>query len=109
VLTHLEFIRTKEGEMTCSGLQLIRYTTDERLNEIMQIHRDHGVYIANPHVFLVEDGKQGQVNPDVVATKMRFDPAGLLNPGKLKGWDVREQVMADVAAGKVSLATLPKF
>jgi FAD/FMN-containing dehydrogenase len=109
VLTHLEFIRTKEGEMTCSGLQLVRYTSDARLNEIMQIHRDHGVYIANPHVFLVEDGKQGQVNPDVVATKMRFDPAGLLNPGKLKGWEVRDQVMADVAAGKVSLATLPKF
>jgi FAD/FMN-containing dehydrogenase len=109
VHTHLEFIRTKEGEMTCSGLQLVRYTTDARLNEVMQIHRDQGVYIANPHVYLVEDGKQGQINPDVVATKMRFDPAGLLNPGKLKGWAVRDQVMADVAAGKVSLATLPKF
>ena len=24
-----------------------------------------------------------QVNPDVVATKMRFDPMGLLNPGKV--------------------------
>ena len=109
VLTHLEFIRTKEGEMTCSGLQLVRYRDDARLNEVMQIHRDHGVYIANPHVYLVEDGKQGQINPDVVATKMRFDPAGLLNPGKLKGWDVRDQVMADAAAGRVSLATLPSF
>ncbi|MGA1288788.1 MAG: FAD-binding oxidoreductase, partial [Rubrivivax sp.] len=86
VLVHLEFIRTKDGAMNCSGLQLVRYTTDERLNEIMQIHRDHGVYIANPHVYIVEDGKQGQVNPDVVATKMRFDPLGLLNPGKLRGW-----------------------
>ena len=109
VLVHLEFIRTKEGAMNCSGLQLIRYTTDERLNEIMQIHRDHGVYIANPHVYIVEDGKQGQVNPDVVATKMRFDPLGLLNPGKLRGWAMREQIMADAAAGKVRLATLPRF
>ena len=109
VHTHLEFIRTKEGEMTCSGLQLVRYTTEARLNEIMQIHRDHGVYIANPHVWRVEDGKQGQVNPDVVATKMRFDPAGLLNPGKLRGWDEREAVMADVAAGRVRLGTLPSF
>jgi FAD/FMN-containing dehydrogenase len=109
VLVHLEFIRTKEGAMNCSGLQLVRYTTDERLDGIMQIHRDAGVYIANPHVYIVEDGKQGQVNPDVVATKMRFDPLGLLNPGKLRGWDVREQVMADVAAGRVSLATLPRF
>jgi FAD/FMN-containing dehydrogenase len=107
--THLEFIRTKEGAMTCSGLQLVRYSTDARLNEVMQIHRDHGVYIANPHVYIVEDGKQGQVNPDVVATKMRFDPAGLLNPGKLRGWEQRESIMADVAAGRVSLSTLPSF
>jgi FAD/FMN-containing dehydrogenase len=77
VLVHLEFIRTKEGAMNCSGLQLVRYRSDERLNEIMQVHREHGVYIANPHVYVVEDGKQGQVNPDVVATKMRFDPQGL--------------------------------
>jgi len=109
VLVHLEFIRTKEGAMNCSGLQLVRYASDERLNEIMQIHRDAGVYIANPHVYIVEDGKQGQVNPDVVATKMRFDPAGLLNPGKLRGWEQRASIMADVAAGKVSLATLPRF
>jgi FAD/FMN-containing dehydrogenase len=109
VHVHLEFIRTKEGAMTCSGLQLVRFSTEERLDRIMQIHREHGVYIANPHVYIVEDGKQGEVNPDVVATKMRFDPAGLLNPGKLRGWEQREQIMADVAAGKVSLATLPRF
>lgn len=109
VLVHLEFIRTKEGAMNCSGLQLVRYRDDARLDEIMQIHRDAGVYIANPHVYRVEDGKQGQVNPDVVATKMRFDPAGLLNPGKLRGWELREQLMADAAAGRISLATLPRF
>jgi FAD/FMN-containing dehydrogenase len=109
VHTHLEFIRTKEGAMTCSGLQLVRYRSDQRLDEVMQIHREHGVYIANPHVFMVEDGKQGQVNPDVVATKLRFDPMGLLNPGKLRGWTERERVMADAAAGRLSLSTLPSF
>ena len=95
--------------MNCSGLQLVRFTTEARLNEIMQIHRDRGVYIANPHVYIVEDGKQGQINADVVATKLRFDPAGLLNPGKLRGWEQREQVMADAAAGRISLSTLPSF
>ncbi len=109
VMTHVEFIRNRDGAMTCSGLQLVRYRDDERLNEVMQLHRDHGVGIANPHVYVVEDGKQGQVNPDVVVTKMRFDPAGLLNPGKLRGWDQREQIMADVAAGKVVLAAQPRF
>jgi len=106
VLVHLEWIRTREGAMNCSGLQLVRYASDERLNEIMQIHRDAGVYIANPHVYIVEDGKQGQVNPEVVAAKLRFDPQGLLNPGKLRGWAQREQLQA---AGQLSLSTLPRF
>lgn len=50
MMMHLEFLRTKEGAHNCSGLQLIRYTTKTRLNEIMQIYRDHGMQINNPHV-----------------------------------------------------------
>lgn len=91
VMMHLEFLRTKEGAFNCSGLQLIRYTTEERLNAIMQIYRDHGVQINNPHVYIVEDGKQNQLDPAVVAIKHSFDPQGLLNPGKLRSWAQREQ------------------
>ena len=40
---------------------------------------------------------------------MRFDPLGLLNPGKLRGPDLREQIIADLAAGSVALATLLRF
>jgi hypothetical protein len=108
-LLHLEFIRLKEGLMTFSGLQIIRYTNAARLNAIMQLHRDNGVYIANPHVYHVEDGKQGEINPDVVTIKMRFDPQGLINPGKLRGWEYREQIAADAKAGKINISTLPKF
>jgi len=86
VMMHLEFLRTKEGAPNCSGLQLIRYTTEARLNEIMQIYRDHGVQINNPHVYIVEDGKQNNLDPAVVRMKHRFDPQGLLNPGKLRSW-----------------------
>ncbi|MEY8876319.1 MAG: FAD-binding oxidoreductase [Leptothrix sp. (in: b-proteobacteria)] len=122
LLVHLEFIRTREGQPTCSGLQMLRYTSDARLNEVMQIHRDHGVGIANPHVWRVEDGKQGAINAEVVATKARFDPQGLLNPGKLRGWDAREQLLSgasvdaalaasgqSAASGRPRLATLPTF
>jgi len=94
VLTHVEFLRLRDGTLTCNGLPIIRYTTDERLNEIMQIYRDHGVGIANPHVYVVEDGKQGQINPAVVMKKVAFDPHGLLNPGKLRGWEIRDQIIA---------------
>ena len=86
VMMHLEFLRTKEGAFNCSGLQLIRYTTEARLNEIMQIHRDHGVMINNPHVYILEDGKQGSLDPAVIDIKRRFDPHGLLNPGKMRSW-----------------------
>lgn len=87
VMMHLEFLRTKDGAFNCSGLQLIRYSTEARLNGIMQIYRDHGVQINNPHVYVVEDGKQNnQLDPGVVAMKRRLDPLGLLNPGKLRSW-----------------------
>lgn len=87
VLMHLEFLRTKEGDFNCSGLQIVRYSTEERLNEIMAIYREHGVQINNPHVYVVEDGKQNSLDPKVLEFKQRFDPLGLLNPGKLRVWD----------------------
>ena len=86
VLMHLEFLRGMDGACNCSGLQLIRYTSDERLDEIMQIHREHGVGINNPHVFVLEDGKHAGIDPKMLAMKRRFDPRGLLNPGKLRSW-----------------------
>ena len=56
----------------------------------MTIYRSHGVQINNPHVYIVEDGKQNNLDPAVVKMKERFDPMGLLNPGKLRSWASRE-------------------
>ena len=42
LIQHFEFTRYA-GLPTASGLAMIKYTTDERLNEIMEIHRRHGV------------------------------------------------------------------
>lgn len=111
LLLHLEFIRSREGQPTCSGLQMLHYSDDARLDAIMQIHRDHGVGIANPHVWRVEDGKQGAINAEIVATKARLDPQGLLNPGKLRGWDARQDLLARGLPDTTApvLATLPTF
>jgi len=92
VMMHLEFLRTKDGAFNCSGLQLIRYSSEARLDEIMQIYREHGVAINNPHAFILEDGKQGELNPAVVDLKRRFDPQGLLNPGKMRSWGAASQL-----------------
>src|SRR5258708_18231215 len=57
VLQHLEFIRFN-GRVTCSGLPVVRYQNADRLNEIIRLHEERGVYIANPHVFTVEDSSR---------------------------------------------------
>lgn len=87
VQMHAEFIRNLEGQLTCTALQIVKFSTEERLQEIMEIHRANGVRINDPHVFLVEDGKAGgALPPAAVAAKKRFDPHGLLNPGKVRAW-----------------------
>ncbi|MBC7391925.1 MAG: FAD-binding oxidoreductase [Variovorax sp.] len=89
VLMHVEFLRNLDGLIACSALQLVRFTNEERLDEIIRIHRERGVRINNPHTFIVEDGKAGgALPPEIIAMKNRFDPHGLLNPGKLRDWPV---------------------
>ncbi|MES2533624.1 MAG: FAD-binding oxidoreductase [Pseudomonadota bacterium] len=89
VMMHVEFLRGMDGLLSCSALQLVRFTTEERLNEIIRLHRENGVRINNPHTFIVEDGKAGgALPPEIIAMKKRFDPEGLLNPGKLRDWPV---------------------
>ena len=87
VLMHAEFIRDLDGHVTCTALQLVKFTTEERLQEIMDIYRGNGVRINDPHVFIVEDGKAGgTLSQAVLDAKKRFDPLGLLNPGKVRAW-----------------------
>jgi FAD/FMN-containing dehydrogenase len=86
VLQHLEFIRFN-GRVTCSGLPVVRYAGADRLNEVIRLHEERGVYIANPHVFTVEDGSRyKRVDADQLGFKHEVDPHGLLNPGKMRSF-----------------------
>jgi FAD/FMN-containing dehydrogenase len=86
VLQHLEFIRFG-GRVTCSGLPIVRYTSADRLNEIIRLHEARGVHIANPHVFTVEDGSRyKRADADQLGFKHEVDPYGLLNPGKMRSF-----------------------
>jgi len=99
VMLHLEFIRLTDGRYTCSSLPIVRFSTEPRLAELAGIFEASGVTINNAHTHLLEDGgklrdmdrsalsaAQRMAADAAVAMKQRFDPAGLLNPGKLRSW-----------------------
>jgi FAD/FMN-containing dehydrogenase len=88
VIMHLEFIRMR-GQVAPAALQVVRYTTEERLNEIIYYHEEKGAFIANPHTYILEDGGMKTINPQQLNFKEIVDPYGLMNPGKMKAWSQR--------------------
>lgn len=85
VIMHLEYLRS-EGRILPAALQLVRYTTSERLAEIIAYHEEKGAFIANPHTYLLEDGGRKTIDENQLRFKEKVDPYGLLNPGKMRGW-----------------------
>ncbi|MEO0456256.1 MAG: FAD-binding oxidoreductase [Cyanobacteria bacterium P01_A01_bin.114] len=88
VMMHVEYLRS-QGQNIPAALQLVRYTTEERLNEIIRYHEEQGAFIANPHTYILEDGGRKTVDEVQLAFKAKVDPHGLLNPGKMRGWTER--------------------
>jgi len=86
VVAHLEFVRF-DGNVTCFGLPIVRYTTEERLDEIMRLHEEMGCVIFNPHRYTLEEGGMKQTDEVQLAFKREADPKGLLNPGKMIAWE----------------------
>ncbi len=85
LLWHLEAVR-QQGAVRLAALPLLRWQGEAPLQQLMAQLRQAGAVIFNPHVSTVEDGGLGVVDADQVAAKADYDPAGLLNPGKLRGW-----------------------
>jgi FAD/FMN-containing dehydrogenase len=83
---HLEFVRLG-GQVACFGLQLVRYSTPERVIEIIKRHEDAGCPIFNPHAFTLEEGGMKTIDNAQLDFKREADPHGLLNPGKMIAWD----------------------
>ena len=82
---HLEAVR-HQGAARLAALPLLRWQGEESLERLMGQLREAGAVLFNPHVITVEEGGLGVIDADQVAAKAAHDPAGLLNPGKLRGW-----------------------
>lgn len=85
VIQHLEAIRM-EGKVAFAGLSLVKFTTEARLDEIVQLHEAAGALIFNPHRYTLEEGGRQHADQTQLDFKREADPKGLLNPGKMITW-----------------------
>jgi FAD/FMN-containing dehydrogenase len=86
VMAHAEFQR-RQGRTNCSSLQALRYTTDERLWQIVAELETLGIRLSNPHSYILEDKGARVLSADLqLDFKRESDPYGLLNPGKMSRW-----------------------
>lgn len=82
---HIEFVRS-DGVVTPASLPVVRYTSDARLQEMIDFCGNIGVSVANPHVNHLEGSGRWRPGDAKLSAKQEFDPRGLLNPGKMRGF-----------------------
>jgi hypothetical protein len=86
IVNHVEFTRS-EGRVRFGSLPMVRFTTEARLVELMLELEAMGCPIWNPHAHTLEEGNHRDADPAQIALKKANDPKGLLNPGKMIGWE----------------------
>ena len=83
ILFHIEFMKNGEGVVNPGAIPIVRFTTEERLNDMIAYCRSIGVFVANPHVNYLEDAGRFRADNIQLRAKEKYDPRGLLNPGKM--------------------------
>ncbi len=82
-LHHIEWFKSGGGIIFPVAIPVVRFTTAERLNEMIDFCREIGISVANPHVNHVEGGGRYREDNVQLLAKYKYDPKGLLNPGKM--------------------------
>jgi hypothetical protein len=83
ILFHIEFMKNGNGVVVPGAIPVVRFVSEERLNEMIAYCRSIGVFVANPHVNYLEDGGRFRADNIQLMAKQKYDPRGLLNPGKM--------------------------
>jgi len=91
------------NDIIVGGIPLIYFKSEARLNEIIATCLAMGIGIANPHTYRLEEGGRHPNIADKRALKSEVDPAGLLNPGKMKTYPHNPFDPAESAAAEAAL------
>jgi hypothetical protein len=83
ILFHIEFMKNGQGVVIPGAIPVVRFVSEERLNEMISYCREIGVFVANPHVNYLEDAGRYRADNIQLRAKEKYDPLGLLNPGKM--------------------------
>ena len=86
IIGHVEFTRTG-ARVSASFLPMYRFSDKARLDQVVGELEAMGCVCYNPHAYTYEEGNYTGPCPDRLALKRQADPKGLLNPGKMIGWD----------------------
>jgi len=95
-LHHIEWMKNGAGVVFPAAIPVVRFTTEQRLNEMIDFCRANGVFVANPHVNNVEGGGRYRADNVQLQAKYRYDAKGLMNPGKMATFE-RQTVDKEVA------------
>jgi hypothetical protein len=89
ILFHMEFMKNGAGRVVPGAIPVVYFKSEQRLNEMIAFCRAIGVYVANPHVNNVEGGGRYRDDNVQLLAKYRYDPKGLMNPGKMASFQPR--------------------
>jgi FAD/FMN-containing dehydrogenase len=98
VFMHHEFARMG-GQVVSFDLPLVKFSSEDRLREIMSIYEAHGCPVSDAHTCIIEEGGMKKADYRHLAWKRRMDPHGLLNSPKSREWpSVRDMAPEEIEA-----------
>ena len=108
VVQHLEVVRFGGRVGFASLALLLPHGADKaarltRLGEIMRWHEAAGIHVFSPHTHVLEDGGMKETDWAALGFKAGADPAGVLNPGKMRAWE-ENQATTEVSDPKGSFS-----
>ncbi|KYG30759.1 FAD-binding oxidoreductase [Alkalihalobacillus trypoxylicola] len=82
VLIHIEWLKDK-GKLIPAGLPLVKYSSKERLYQIIEFFNQLGASVNDPHTYLLGAGGWNLQLEAMAKLKKVNDPYDLLNQGKM--------------------------